>query len=76
MLVDFFRVNESVLAEDVVNHLANLVSQEWKRPRKEVEASGQVEGLFYVLVLLDVHFVVFNQNDCSFVFVRTTVVGC
>lgn len=34
-----------------------------------------MEGNFYFLVLLDVHFVVFNEDDGTFVVVLATVVG-
>ena len=34
-----------------------------------------MEGNFNFLVLLDVHFVVFNQDDGAFVVVLATVVG-
>ena len=35
-----------------------------------------MEGVFYVFVLLDIHFIILNHNHCPFVVVGPTIVRC
>ena len=74
MLLYLFAIYQGVLTKDVVNHFADLVCKEWKGPGKQVKASWEVERLLNIFVLLDVHLVIFDEDNSTFVLVGAAVV--
>lgn len=52
----------------------DFVSQERNAPLEKVQVTGEMERLFDVLVLFDVHLFVLNENDRAFVVVLAAVV--
>ena len=64
----------SALLHKVLHHVSDLLHEEGYGPLEEVHALGQVEWVLHILVLLDVHFVVFNQNHCALVVVFSAVI--
>ena len=58
----------------VFHHVADLFHKEGNRPLEEVHSLWQMEGVLHVLVLFDIHLVVFNQDHGAFVVVFTAVV--
>ena len=74
MLSNFFAIYQGIFTKNVVYHLTYLVSKEWKGPCEQVKTSWKMEWLFNILVLFDVHLVIFDQNYSSFVLVGSAVV--
>ena len=64
----------TTLLHQVLHHVANLLHKEGNRPLEEVHSLRQVEGVLHILVLFDIHLVVFNQDHGAFVVVFTAVV--
>ena len=64
----------STLFHQVFHHVANLLHEEGNGPFEQVHALRQVEWVHDILVLFNVHFVVFNKDDCALVIVLATVV--
>jgi len=63
-----------VLLVELPDDLTDLVHEEGDRPLEEVNVAGQVEGVVYVFVLLDIHFLIFNQNNSTLIMILATVV--
>ena len=59
---------------EVFHHVSDLFHQEGNGPFEKVHALGQVEGMDYIFVLFNVHFVVFNQDYGAFIVVLAAVV--
>jgi hypothetical protein len=64
-----------VSAHDIEEHFGDFLSKEGYRPGEEVNVSREMKGMLDILILLDVHFVIFNQYHCSLVIVDAAVVG-
>ena len=60
----------------MLHHITDLFDQERHRPLEQVHTLGQMEGVLYILVLFNVHFVVLNQDDSTLVVILTAVVRC
>ena len=56
------------------HHVTDLLNEEGDRPLEEVHALRQVEGVLHVLVLLNVHLVVFDQDHGALIVVLAAVV--
>lgn len=57
-----------------VEHLGDFVRKEGYGPAEQVYVPWKVEGMLYVLVLLNVHLVILNEYHCPFVAIGATVV--
>jgi len=64
----------TALPHQLLHHVANLLDEEGHTPLKEVHALWQVERMLDIFVLLDVHFIILNQDNRTFVIVFTAVV--
>ena len=62
------------LLHEVLHHISNLLHEEGDGPFEKIHALGQVERVYHILVLFDVHFVVLDQDHCSLVVVLSAVV--
>jgi len=70
----FRKLTCAALLEELLHHSADFFNQEGYTPLEEIHATRKMERLLHVLVLLDVHFVILNQNYGSLVVVLTAVV--
>ena len=64
----------ATLLHQVLHHVSNLFHEEGHRPFEEVHSLGQVERVHHILVLFNVHFVVFNEDDGAFVVIFAAVI--
>lgn len=69
--VDF---HGAALLHEVLHHISDLFHQERHGPFEEIHSLREMERMLDVLVLLDVHFVVLNEDDSTLVVVLSTVV--
>ena len=58
----------------VLHHVSNLLHEEGHGPFEQVHSLGQVERVHYILVLFNVHFVVFNEDDGALVVIFAAVI--
>lgn len=58
----------------MLHHVSDLLHKEGNRPLEQIHALWQVEGVLHILVLFNVHFVVFNQDDCALIVILATIV--
>ena len=56
------------------HHVSDFLHQEGNRPLEKVHALGQMERVHHILVLFNVHFVVFDEDDGALVLVLAAVV--
>ena len=79
---DFFTVERltlgdlvgTTLAHEMLHHVSDLLHEEGNGPFEEVHALRQVEWVLHILVLLDVHLVVLDQDNGALVVVLAAVV--
>ena len=69
-----FQFSSAALLKQFIHHGADFLNQEGHRPFEEVHTTWQMERMNYVLVLLDVHLVVLDKDDGTFVVILTAVV--
>lgn len=55
-------------------HVRNFLHQERHRPLKQIHIVWQMEGCWHVLVLLDVHLVIFNQDHSALVMIFVAII--
>ena len=81
--LDFLSINAvnllellgAALLHQVLHHVADLFHEEGNGPFEKVHALRQMEGMNDILVLFNVHLVVLDEDDGTFVLVLATVVG-
>lgn len=56
------------------HHVPNLLHEEGNGPLEEIHALRQVEGVLHILVLFNVHFVVFDQDNCTLIVILAAIV--
>ena len=59
---------------EINQHIADLFHEERDTPFKEIHLSWQVERVRDIFILLNVHFIVFDQNNSALVMILTTIV--
>ena len=64
----------ATLLHQVLHHVSNLFHEERYGPFEQVHSLGQVERVHHILVLFNVHFVVFDEDDGALVLVLAAVV--
>ena len=64
----------ATLLHQVLHHVSNLFHEEGYRPFEQVHSLGQVERVHYILVLFNVHFVVFDEDDGALVVIFAAVI--
>lgn len=58
----------------VHEHVADFFHQERDTPFEQIHFSWQVEWMGDIFILLNVHFVIFDQDNCALVVVLSAVV--
>ena len=59
----------------VHKHVADFLHKEGDTPFEQIHFSWQMERVRNIFILLNVHFVIFDQNNCALVVVLAAVVG-
>ena len=65
-----------VLVGQIDQHVAYLLHQEGNTPFKEVHLLRQVERVGDIFILLNVHFIVFDQNNGPLVVILSAIIWC
>lgn len=63
------------LEEHVIEHILDLLAEVRHRKLEEIEVPWQVEGMYHLLVVLDVEAVPHDLNNGALIFVHVAVVG-
>ena len=63
-----------MLIGQIDQHIAHLFHQEGDTPFKEIHLLWQVEWVRDIFILFNVHFIVFDKDNCSLVMILATVI--
>ena len=80
--LDFLSINAvnllellgAALLHQVLHHVADLFHEEGYGPLEEIHALWQMERVYHILVLFNVHFVVFDQDNGALVVIFSAIV--
>ena len=59
---------------EINQHIADLFHEERDTPFKEIHLSWQVERVRDIFILLNVHFIVFDQNNSALIVIFTAII--
>ena len=55
-------------------HISYFLHQEGDTPFEEVHFVRQVEGVRDIFILFNVHFIIFDQNNCTLVVIFSAII--